>query len=144
MHNSHNRSVRVAVAIFCAKMRLGISNDILATMFHIHGKRAVSKIIHQATNALINDFAPSHIGFSHISRHSVLKHHQTAIASALFTDDNEQVVIVMDGTYLFLQKSMNNELQRRTYSIHKHRHLVKPMIATTTVRIFCFKRNETN
>lgn len=62
MRNSHNRSVRVAVAIFCAKMRLGVSNDVLATIFHIHEKRAVSKIIHQVTDALINDFAPAHIG----------------------------------------------------------------------------------
>ena len=29
----------------------------------------------------------------------------------------------MDGTYFYLQKLMYNELQRRTYSIHKHHHL---------------------
>lgn len=78
---------------------------------------------------------PPCIGFGHISRHSVLKYHQTAMANELFTDDDQQVVIVMDGTYLFLQKSMNNELQRRTYSVHKHRHLIKRMIVTTTVRM---------
>ncbi|CAF1497265.1 unnamed protein product [Rotaria magnacalcarata] len=132
MHNSHNRSIRVAVAIFCAKMRLGVSNDVLATMFHMCNKRVISKIIHQTTNALIKDFAPAYIGFAHISRESVLKSHQTELASALFTDDNQQVVVVMDGTYLFIQKSMYNELQRRTYSTHKHRHLIKPMIVTTT------------
>ncbi|CAF4389714.1 unnamed protein product, partial [Rotaria magnacalcarata] len=132
MHNSHNRSIRVAVAIFCAKMRLGVSNDVLATMFHMCDKRVISKIIHQTTNALIKDFAPAYIGFAHISRDSVLKSHQTELASALFTDDNQQVVVVMDGTYLFIQKSMYNELQRRTYSTHKHRHLIKPMIVTTT------------
>ena len=143
MRNSNNRSVRVAVAIFCAKMRLGVSNDVLATMFHIYDKRAVSRIIHQVTNALINDFAPAHIGFGHISRHSVLEHHQTTFANALFTDDNQQVVVVMDGTYFYLQKSMYNELQRRTYSIHKHHHLIKPMIVTTTVRMPCFRRDPT-
>ena len=54
MRNSNNRSVRVAVAIFRgngAKMRLGVSNDVLATIFHIYDKRAVSRIIHQVTNA---------------------------------------------------------------------------------------------
>ena len=143
MHNSNNRSVPVAVAILCAKMRLGVSNDVSATMFHIYDKRAVSRIIHQVPNALINDFAPAHIEFGHISRHSVLEHHQTTFANALFTDDNQQVVVVMDRTYFYLQKSIYNELQRRTYSIHKHHHLIKPMIVTTTVRMLCFRRDAT-
>ena len=84
IRNSNNRSVRVSVAIFCAKVRPGVSNDVLATMFHIYDKQAVSRIIHQVTNALINDFAPAHIGFGHISRYSVLEHHQTTFANALF------------------------------------------------------------
>ena len=43
----------------------------------------------------------------------------------------------MDGTYIYIQKSSNNEMQRRTYSFHKHKHLVKPMIITSTVSLFC-------
>ncbi len=137
MRNSNIRSIRVAVAIFCAKMRLGLSNHVLATMFHIYDRRAVSRIIHQVTDALIKDFVPAHLGFRHISRQTVLKLHQTTIANVLLTDDDQQVVVVMDGTYLYIQKSHHNELQRRTYSMHKHRHLIKPMVITTTVRIPC-------
>jgi hypothetical protein len=135
MRNPNIRSIRVAIAIFCAKMRLGLSNHVLATIFHINRKRVVSRIVHQVTDALNKDFVPAHIGFRHISRQTVLQRHQTAIANVLFTDDIQQVVLVMDGTYLYVQKSSHNELQRRTYSLHKHRHLIKPMIITTTVRI---------
>ena len=39
----------------------------------------------------------------------------------------------MDGTYLYIEKSINNEMQRRTQSSHKHRHLVKPMLIITNV-----------
>jgi hypothetical protein len=139
MNSSSIRSIRVAVAIFCAKMRLGLSNNVLATMFHIHEKRAVSRIIHQVTDALMKVFVPIHLGFRHISRETVLKLHQTTTANVLLTDSDQQIVVVMDGTYLYIQKSRHNELQRRTYSIHKHRHLIKPMIITTTVRISCSK-----
>ena len=107
-------------------------------MFHIRDKRAVSRIVHQVTDALINDFVPAHLGFGHISRETVLEHHQTTVAKTLLTDNNQQVVVVMDGTYLFLQKPIHNELQRRTYFIHKHRHLIKPMVITTTVRMRYF------
>ena len=136
MRESRVRSIRVAVAAFCAKMRLGLSNRVLSTIFHIKDDRAVSRIVHQVTEALINNFAPKHIGFGHISGQTVLNQHQTLKASTLLTNNNQQVVVVMDGTYLYVQKSANNELQRHTYSMHKHRHLVKPMIITTTVRYY--------
>ena len=135
MRNSNIRSIRVAIAVFCAKMRLGLSNNILATLFHIQDKRTVSRIVHQVTDALLKHFVPHHLGFQHISRQTVLEQHQTAIANVLLTDNDQQVVVVMDGTYLYVQKSAHNELQRRTYSMHKHRHLIKSMVITTTVRV---------
>ena len=49
---------------------------------------------------------------------------------------DDQLIIVMDSTYLYLQKSSNNEFQRRSFSMHKHRHLIKPMITTATVYVF--------
>ena len=51
------------------------------------------------------------------------------------TDRDDQAIIVMDGTYLYLQKSSNNEFQRRSFSMHKHRNLIKPMIITATVNV---------
>ncbi len=73
MRNSSTRTIRVALAIFCAKMRLGLSNRVLGTIFHIQDKRVVSRIVHQVTDALSKDFAPRHIGFQHIDRQTVLK-----------------------------------------------------------------------
>ena len=51
-------------------------------------------------------------------------------------DRDDQLIIVMDSTYLYLQKSSNNEFQRRSFSMHKHRNLIKPMIITATVYVF--------
>lgn len=133
MRNSKLRSVRIALAVFLAKFRLGLSNRVLATLFCLKDKRAISKIINQVRQALKNDFVPHYIGFNHIDRQSVIDNHQTAVATALLAENSSQLCIVMDGTYLSIQKSTNHLFQRRTYSMHKHKNLVKPMIITATV-----------
>ncbi len=135
MRNSDVRSKRVALAVFLAKVRLGVSNRVLACLFHLKNKRTVARIFHQVRGALIKSFVPLNLGFQHISRNEVLAKHQTTIAAELLTSGPDQIVLVADGTYVFCQKSSNNEFQRRTYSIHKHRHLVKPMIITASVSI---------
>lgn len=133
MRNSRIRSIRVALAIFLAKMRLGLSNTVLASLFHLNDKRSVSRSVNAVSKALLKDFVPFHLGFQHIDRDSVLRHHQTSISSELMVERDDQVIIVMDGTYLFIQKSGDNKFQRRSFSMHKHRNLIKPMIITATV-----------
>ncbi len=133
MRNSHTRSVRVAVAIFLIKMRLALSNRVLAVLFHLNNKRIVSHIISQVRTALVKDFVPLHLGFQHIDHQAAIDQHQTVTATILHTTKPNQLCVVADSTYLFIQKSMDNQFQRRSYSTHKHRHLIKPMVLTTTV-----------
>jgi hypothetical protein len=86
MRNSYFRSVRVALALFLVKMRLGMSNRVLSSLFRLKSKRIVSRIVHQVAEALLKDFVPCHLGFQHIDRETVLHHHQTSIASQLTGD----------------------------------------------------------
>jgi hypothetical protein len=44
MRNSRVQSIRVALTVFFAKMRLGMRNIVLATIFHIKNKRVMSMI----------------------------------------------------------------------------------------------------
>ncbi|OWF40567.1 hypothetical protein KP79_PYT19999 [Mizuhopecten yessoensis] len=44
----------------------------------------------------------------------------------------EPAILVIDGTYIYIQKSGQFMFQRRSYSMHKHRPLVKPMMFVTT------------
>ncbi len=136
IRNSRLRSVRVALAIFLAKIRLGLSNRVLACLFRLTSKRSVSHICHQVRVALMQDFVPYHVGFQHVSRETILAQHQTTLATELFTNGPDEVVLIADGTYFFCQKSSNSEFQRRTYSQHKRRHLVKPMIINASVSIY--------
>ena len=133
--NSRFRSVRVALAVLLAKLRLGLSNHVLVCLFHLKSKRTVSRICQQVREALMNEFVLHHIGFQHITREAVLANHQTTLVTDLLTDGPSQAVLVADGTCLYCQKSSNSEFQRRTYSLHKRRHLVKPMIVPASVSI---------
>lgn len=52
-------------------------------------------------------------------------------AQKLFDTDTE-AIIVCDGTYIYIEKSWNYEFQRKSYSMHKSRPLLKPLILTST------------
>jgi hypothetical protein len=78
----------------------------------------------------MNQFVPSHLGFSHITQEEVIRNHTRPLAQSLF-GDNTQAIIVFDGTYIFIEKSNNFVFQRRSYSMHKGRPLVKPMVIVT-------------
>ena len=136
MRNSRVRSIRVALAAFLIKMRLGVSDRVLRAIFRLKNKRTVSRIVHEVAEALSKDFSPYNLGFQHIERDTVLRYHQISVASQLMAGHDDQLIIVMDSTYLYLQKSSNNEFQRRSFSMHKHRNLTKLMIVTATVYIF--------
>ena len=108
----------------------------LGSVFRAKNKHSVSRIIHEVAETLSKDFIPYYLGFKQIEMDTVLRYHQTSVASQLMAGRDDQLIIVMDSTYLYLQKSNNNEFQRRSFSMHKHRNLIKPMIIAATVCVF--------
>ena len=77
-------------------------------------------------------FVPRHLGIDHIFPDSIITNHTTSISKTLFVNGEDVCILVADETYFFIGKSSNYSFQRRTYSIHKGRHLVKPMMLVTT------------
>lgn len=45
---------------------------------------------------------------------------------------NDNAILIIRGTYIYRETSNNYFFQRRTCSMHKHRHIVKPMIFVST------------
>lgn len=66
-----------------------------------------------------------------MSRDDFVKNHTGLFAKELLETHNE-LILIADGTYIYMQKSANYKFQRQTYSMHKHRPLLKPMIILTT------------
>ena len=58
--------------------------------------------------------------------------HTRPLAAQLLADHPDCAILILDGTSIYCQKNANNMLQRRTYSMHKGRSLVKLMLVVTT------------
>lgn len=136
MRNTPTRSIRTSVGIFLLKMKSGLPNKIMATLLNI-SKSSLRRAISSVRKGLMTSFVPKHLGFNHISRQAVISDHTRPLAQFLFGDQGDpRAILVIDGTYIYIQKSDNFHFQRRTYSIHKGRPLVKPMVICTTSGYF--------
>lgn len=126
------RSVRTSLAIFLMKLRGGESNRVLSTLFNV-SKSSIRRCISSVRSALSGRFVHENLGFQHISRAEIIQHHTRQIAQTLFeTCPGNQAILVMDGTYIYINKSGNFQSQRQSYSLHKGRPLVKPLIIVST------------
>jgi hypothetical protein len=101
--NSSNRSFRNAVGLFLTKLRLGLSNKVLTTIFQFSNAKAVSRTITTVRQAMLTNFVPHYLGFNHISRQEVIHKHSSPLATQLLSDKPNTVVLVIDGTYLYIQ-----------------------------------------
>ena len=104
IRNSSCRSIRTAIALLLCKLRLGLSNDLLAVFFQLPNKRSLARSIESARRALMNGFVTKSVGFNHISRDEIIHCHTSTIARKLLCDDDQDTAIVVaDGTYLYIQ-----------------------------------------
>ena len=101
--HSSNRSLRNAVGLFLTKLRLGISNKVLTTIFQFSNPKAVSRTLTAVRQAMLTHFVPYYLGFNHISRQEVIRNHSSPLAIRLLSDKPNTAVLVIDGTYLYIQ-----------------------------------------
>ena len=133
LKKSRNRSIKNAVGILLFKLKSGLSNGLLATLCGLSSRRQVAEIVKRARVALVRDFVPLNVGFHHLTREHIIDRLTTDISKQLFSDPiSDTVILVLDGTYIYIQKSSSYKFQRLTYSVYKGRPLVKPFIITTT------------
>jgi hypothetical protein len=119
IRNSSNRSIRTAIGIYLCKLRLGLSNRLLASMFRLPDKKSVSRIIDSARQAILKSFVPYNLGFGHIKRRDVIEHHTTTIARELMcSGDSNTAIVVVDGTYIYIQvRNYCNEFRLASINI---------------------------
>jgi hypothetical protein len=126
LRTSSTRTKEIALTAYLTKLKKGLSNLSLATtlkMKQTNVKNCIKKIRDQLSETLV----PQRIGLKNITR-TVLEKHNSEMVRLLHCDANGSIAIILDGTYIYIQKSANNEFQRVTYSMHKNRHLIKPMV----------------
>ena len=72
-------------------------------MLGIDNKRKVGDIVHGTRLALVKYFVPHYLGLAHISRQEIIKKHTSPIAARLLTENRNPCILVLDGTYLYIQ-----------------------------------------
>lgn len=131
VRNTPARSAFTSLGIFLFKLKSGLSNKTLSTLFGI-SRASIRRAVHSVRQSLMLEFVPSNLGFPHISREDVVNKHTRELAQSLLAETSDQVILVLDGTYIYINKSNNFQFQRRSFSMHKGRPLVKPMVIVTT------------
>lgn len=129
------RSSRTCLGIFLTKLRSGLSNRVLSTIFNV-SQHSIRRAVASCRKNLLQVFVPENLGFQHVTRQQVIENHTRPLAQTIFGDLTKPAILVIDGTYIYIQKSSQFEFQRRSYSMHKHRPLVKPMVFVSTSGYF--------
>ena len=102
--DSTNRSIRTAITILLCKLRLGLSNRVLASLFQLPDGLTISRTTKSARDALMSTFVPRNLGFNHISRREIIEQHTSRIARDLMCDGkSHRAIIVVDDTYVYIQ-----------------------------------------
>ena len=103
-------------------------------LYGLSSRQNVSQRIKCGRLTLMQKFVPQHLGLGAISRDNFVANHVSEFACRLYIQDFEEVgrikqaVVIIDGTYLYIPKSGNYRAARQSLSVHKHRHLIKPVM----------------
>lgn len=107
LNNSAARSIGTSVATFLLKLRTGPSNKMISVLIG-HQEPQIQCIICSVRAAFMTDFDPGHI-----SREDFCKNQTTQVASSLFHMYNDAIIVLV-GTYIYIQKSSDYDFERRS------------------------------
>ena len=131
MRETEIRTKNQALAVYLFWLKTGLNQRQIAAHFGIESHFEVFRYLNQVRKALVEDFVPKHLGIKHMDRQGWLEQN-TKIAKELFAQDENQLIIIFDGTYCKIEKSSNYYFQRITFSGQKGYNLVKPFVCTAT------------
>lgn len=123
--NSSHRGP-TGLAAYLTKLRTGDSDQRLSSLFRTP-RSTLERLMTNAREILHHDFVPANLGLRHMTRGDIAQRNLT-IPNGLFGSIGQKPIVIMDGTYIYIQKSANYRYQKETYSLHKYRNLVKPFI----------------
>ena len=96
-------------------------------------KTKIERRIEECRKAFLQRFVNNNLGLRHINRGDIIAN-TIEIAKALLIEyEEDPLILIFDGTYIFHEKSGNFRFQRNTYSGQKKRQLWKPLLCVTSV-----------
>lgn len=129
-YNKNNETATESLYMYLMKLRTGRTNDDIGLVFGIT-RCTVTERMNKIRKILESDFVFQNVNFE-MSRGD-LAQRTSLLSQMLFCGgDNTRPVLVLDGTYVFIQSSSNYEFQKKSYNGHKKRNFVRVMVCTTT------------
>jgi hypothetical protein len=113
------------------KMKCALSNKLLSTLFNI-SISSVRRAVHAVRQAFMRSFVPLYLGFESITREQIIKDHTRPLAKTLLGGDDDGLILVLDGTYIYIFQKATISPFKEDRSLHKSRPLVKPMVVVIT------------
>lgn len=130
------KDVSDALFMYLMKLRTAKSNNEIASYFKV-SHDTVSKRIQLARDALKTDIVPKYVNYAR-SR-ADLHTHKTILSHKLFDENNTGPIhMILDGTYIYVEKSKSHGFQKSTYNSHKKRNYVKVMVGTAPDGLIIF------
>ncbi|XP_031622973.1 uncharacterized protein LOC116340560 [Contarinia nasturtii] len=119
-------------ALFIYLMRLRTGRSYQEVGFHFDvSRRTVQRRCNLVRDVLKRVIVPRYINFE-MSRAELLSH-KSETSHILFDDDDfNGAHLILDGTYIYLEKSTNHKFQKDTYNAHKMRNYLKIMMGVLT------------
>ena len=114
--------------IYIYRMVTGISERQLSNIFQVT-ESVIRYHLKKARTALQENFATKFLSLKGTPIETI-RSHTTEIARNLFSQTKH--ILVLDGTYIYVEKSGNFLFQRKSFSGHKHRNLVKFFMTVLT------------
>lgn len=100
-------------------------------------RQTVTRRIQEARESLKNDIVPNYLKVNR-SREE-LASHKTVLIHAFFDEGVDGAIhLILDGTYVYIEKSKAHVHQKNTYNSHKKRNYVKIMVGTTPDGLIVF------
>lgn len=120
-----------ALFIYLMKIRTGRSYEEIGMHFGV-SIATVSRRCDLVRYVLKQKLVPRYVNFE-MTRDELLSH-KSESSRVLFDDgDNPNSVhVILDGTYIYLEKSTNHRFQKDSYNSHKKKNYVKIMMGVLT------------
>ncbi|CAF2204267.1 unnamed protein product [Rotaria magnacalcarata] len=83
IRNSSNRFIPTVIALLLSKLRMELSNKLLATLFQLPDAKTVARTLKSGHNALMNTFVSYNLGLDHIARQKIIDQHTSTITREL-------------------------------------------------------------
>lgn len=119
-----------ALFMYLMKIRTGCS--LIEIAAHCgSSERTVRRRVHDVRSILHGVIVPGYLKYPRAREELVAR--KSAMSSALFDGgDTSRAHLIIDGTYIYTEKSLKHSFQKQTYNTHKKRNYVKIMMGVST------------